>query len=58
LNPGYDLLIKADWRSILAEGAVAEADAAGEREREPRTKVPDPVIGPGTKGLKPKPARP
>lgn len=56
LNPGYDLLIKADWRSILDEGAVAEGDAAREGERAPRTKVPDPVIGPGKKGLKPRPA--
>ena len=56
LNPGYDLLMKADWRSILEDGAVAEDEAA--REREPRTKVPDPVIGPGRKGLKPKPGNP
>jgi CheY-like chemotaxis protein len=52
LNPGYDLLMKADWRSILDEGATADGDAARERNREPRTKVPDPVIGPGKKGLK------
>jgi hypothetical protein len=54
LNPGYDLLMKADWRSILDEGAAAKEDAA--QEREPRTNVPDPVIGPGKKGLKPNPA--
>jgi hypothetical protein len=56
LNPGYDLLIKADWRSILDEGAVAEDDPPAERDGQQRTKVPDPVIGPGKKGLKPKPA--
>jgi hypothetical protein len=50
LNPGYDLLMKADWRSILDEGVAAE------EEPTPRTKVPDPVIGPGKKGLNPKPA--
>lgn len=56
LNPGYDLLVKADWGSILEEGAAAEGDAGPERE--PRPDVPDPVIGPGSKGLKPKPATP
>jgi hypothetical protein len=54
LNPGYDLLVKAEWRSILDDAEAAEEEAA--REREPRSKVPDPVIGPGKKGLKPQPA--
>lgn len=44
LNPGADLLLRADWESFLHDG----------RQKEPEVEVPDPVIGSG----KPKFAKP
>jgi hypothetical protein len=56
LNPGYDLLIAADWESILDDDA-REGGAAAKGEPR-RDVVPDPVIGPGRKGLKTEPGAP
>ena len=49
LNPGFDLLLAADWESILADGGgPAPAD-----ER-PAVEIPEPVIGSGKPKSAPK----
>ena len=50
LNPGYDLLFAANWESILGGDAGEGGEPAKGEPR--RDTVPDPVIGPGRKGLK------
>ena len=49
-NPGFDLLMAADWESILDTSDGATVDRAGERQK---IEIPEPVIGSGK--LKPVP---
>jgi hypothetical protein len=48
LNPGHDLLMCANWASVLDEELAAQPDEPGQGRR---AAIPDPVIGSG----KPKP---
>ncbi|HEX8911558.1 MAG TPA: hypothetical protein VF796_04290 [Humisphaera sp.] len=44
LNPGYDLMVAADWASILDEKLLAQPEEPGAGKR---ANLPDPVIGSG-----------